>query len=90
MNPALCKGDGLCCAKCPTDAIVLKHFTNEEIFNQIDAALSDSWSHPCDPAACAKATGEKAGNGKTGKAKTGKKKTGKQSKKPEVSMGAGT
>jgi heterodisulfide reductase subunit A len=44
VNPALCKGDGLCCAKCPTDAIVLKHFTNEEVFNQIDAALSESWS----------------------------------------------
>jgi heterodisulfide reductase subunit A2 len=44
VNPALCKGDGLCCAKCPTDAVVLMHFTNEEVFNQIDAALSDSWS----------------------------------------------
>ena len=42
VNPVLCKGDGLCCAKCPTDAIVLKHFTDEEVFNQIDAALSDS------------------------------------------------
>jgi heterodisulfide reductase subunit A len=44
VNPALCKGDGLCCAKCPTDAIVLKHFTNGEILNQIDAALSDVMS----------------------------------------------
>jgi heterodisulfide reductase subunit A len=44
VNPVLCKGDGLCCAKCPTDAIVLKHFTNDEIFNQIDAALSEEWS----------------------------------------------
>ena len=43
VNPALCKGDGLCCTKCPTDAIVLRHFTNEEVFNQIDAALSESW-----------------------------------------------
>jgi heterodisulfide reductase subunit A len=42
--PALCKGDGLCCSKCPTDAIVLRHFTNEEVFNQIDAALSETWS----------------------------------------------
>jgi heterodisulfide reductase subunit A len=40
VNPILCKGDGLCCAKCPTNAIVLKHFTDEEIFCQIDAALS--------------------------------------------------
>jgi heterodisulfide reductase subunit A len=44
VNPALCKGDGLCCSKCPTDAIVLRHFTNEEVFNQIDAALSETWS----------------------------------------------
>ena len=43
VNPVLCKGDGLCCAKCPTDAIVLKHYTNEEVLDQIDAALSDSW-----------------------------------------------
>ena len=44
VNPALCKGDGLCCSFCPTDAITLSHFTNEEVFNQIDAALSESWS----------------------------------------------
>ena len=44
VNPALCKGDGLCCSNCPTDAIILRHFTNEEVFNQIDAALSESWS----------------------------------------------
>jgi heterodisulfide reductase subunit A len=40
VNPILCKGDGLCCAKCPTNAIVLKHYTDEEVFCQIDAALS--------------------------------------------------
>ena len=44
VNPALCKGDGLCCSKCPTQAIVLRHYTNEEIVNQIDAALSESWN----------------------------------------------
>jgi len=38
VNPVLCKGDGLCNAKCPTEAIQLKHFTNEEIWAQIDAA----------------------------------------------------
>jgi heterodisulfide reductase subunit A len=38
VNPVLCKGDGLCNAKCPTGAIQLKHFTNEEIWAQIDAA----------------------------------------------------
>ncbi|MBD3853231.1 MAG: CoB--CoM heterodisulfide reductase iron-sulfur subunit A family protein [Acidobacteria bacterium] len=40
VNPVLCKGDGLCCAKCPTNAVRLKHFTDEEIYDQIDAALS--------------------------------------------------
>jgi len=38
VNPILCKGDGLCNAKCPTNAIFLKHYTDEEIFCQIDAA----------------------------------------------------
>jgi heterodisulfide reductase subunit A len=37
VNPVLCKGDGLCNAKCPTGAIQLKHFTDEEIWAQIDA-----------------------------------------------------
>ncbi len=38
VNPILCKGDGVCNTKCPTSAIVLRHFTNEEIDAQIDAA----------------------------------------------------
>ena len=38
VNPVLCKGDGLCNTKCPTGAIYLNHYTNEEIFCQIDAA----------------------------------------------------
>ncbi len=41
VNPVLCKGDGLCNAVCPTGAIELKHFTDEEIFSQIDAAISE-------------------------------------------------
>jgi heterodisulfide reductase subunit A2 len=36
----LCKGDGLCNAKCPTGAVSLKHYTNDEVFGQIDAALA--------------------------------------------------
>ncbi|MBN2060449.1 MAG: CoB--CoM heterodisulfide reductase iron-sulfur subunit A family protein [Deltaproteobacteria bacterium] len=40
VNPVLCKGDGLCNSRCPTGAIRLKHFTDDEIFSQIDAALS--------------------------------------------------
>jgi heterodisulfide reductase subunit A len=39
VNPVLCKGDGLCNSKCPTNAIVLKHFTNEELLSQVDAAV---------------------------------------------------
>jgi heterodisulfide reductase subunit A len=41
VNPVICKGDGLCNAKCPTNAISLKHFTDEEILSQIDAAFPD-------------------------------------------------
>jgi heterodisulfide reductase subunit A len=39
VNPVICKGDGLCNVKCPTGAIVLKHFNDEELFSQIDAAV---------------------------------------------------
>jgi heterodisulfide reductase subunit A len=41
VNPVLCKGDGLCNAKCPTGAIYLKHFNDEEILSQIDAAIPE-------------------------------------------------
>ena len=39
VNPVICKGDGLCNAKCPTGAIRLKHFTDQEIMSEIDAAV---------------------------------------------------
>ncbi len=42
VNPVICKGDGLCCTKCPTSAIMLKHFTDDEVFDQIEAALMDA------------------------------------------------
>ncbi len=38
INPVLCKGDGLCNTVCTKSAISLKHYTDEEIFSQIDAA----------------------------------------------------
>jgi heterodisulfide reductase subunit A len=38
VNPVLCKGDGLCTAKCPTSAVALKHFTDQALLSQIDAA----------------------------------------------------
>ncbi len=40
INSVLCKGDGLCNAKCPSGAVFLKHYTNEEVFGQIEAALA--------------------------------------------------
>jgi heterodisulfide reductase subunit A len=40
VNAVLCKGDGLCNAKCPTGAISLKHYTDDEVFRQLDAALA--------------------------------------------------
>ena len=39
VNPVLCKGDGVCSTKCPTSAIFLKHFTDDDLMSQIDAAL---------------------------------------------------
>jgi heterodisulfide reductase subunit A len=42
VTPVLCKGDGLCNAKCPSGAISLKHYTDDEIFSQIDAEVPDS------------------------------------------------
>ena len=39
VNPILCKGDGVCNAKCPTNAIVLKHFTDDALMSQIDATM---------------------------------------------------
>jgi heterodisulfide reductase subunit A len=47
VNPILCKGDGLCNAKCPTQAIKLKHYTDEEIFSQIDASVLDTFNESC-------------------------------------------
>ena len=41
VNPVLCKGDGLCNAKCPTGAIQLSHYTNAEILHQLDAEIPD-------------------------------------------------
>jgi len=38
VNSVLCKGDGLCNTKCPTGAIQLKHYTDEELLSQIIAA----------------------------------------------------
>ena len=39
---ALCKGCGACGAACPTKAITMGHFTNEELFAQIEAVLMET------------------------------------------------
>jgi len=39
INPAMCHGCGTCVADCPSDAITQMHFTDEQIFAQIRAAL---------------------------------------------------
>ncbi|MCG7853744.1 MAG: 4Fe-4S binding protein, partial [Methanosarcinaceae archaeon] len=41
VNPVLCKGDGLCNTKCPTKAITLKHYTDEELLAEIDAVVPE-------------------------------------------------
>ncbi len=41
VNPVLCKGDGLCNAICPTMAIQLKHFTDEQIINELDSLFEE-------------------------------------------------
>ena len=41
MNPILCKGDGLCNTKCPSGAIQLKHYEDEQVIAQIDAAVEE-------------------------------------------------
>ncbi|ABC78915.1 heterodisulfide reductase, subunit A [Syntrophus aciditrophicus SB] len=41
VNPVLCKGDGVCNTVCPTSAVSLKHFTDEEILNQVEAAVQE-------------------------------------------------
>lgn len=41
INPAKCHGCGTCVADCPFDAITQMHFTDEQIFSQIRAALAE-------------------------------------------------
>jgi heterodisulfide reductase subunit A2 len=46
VNPVLCKGDGVCNTVCPTSAIVLKHFTDDELLGAIDAAFQEEVLRP--------------------------------------------
>ena len=40
VNEALCKGCGTCVAACPAGAIMARHFTDEQIYAQIEGMLS--------------------------------------------------
>jgi heterodisulfide reductase subunit A len=40
INPALCKACGTCVAACPTGAIRARHFTDEQIYAQIEGILA--------------------------------------------------
>ncbi len=42
LTKALCKGCGTCAADCPKGAIEMKHFTDEQVMSQIDAALEEN------------------------------------------------
>jgi heterodisulfide reductase subunit A len=39
VNEALCKGCGTCAALCPTGAIDLRHFKDEQIGSMLEALL---------------------------------------------------
>jgi heterodisulfide reductase subunit A len=38
---ALCKGCGLCAADCPTESISIVHYSDEQVFAQVEAALEN-------------------------------------------------
>ncbi len=40
VNEALCKGCGACAASCPSGAITVKHFTDRQVFAQIEGILA--------------------------------------------------
>lgn len=42
ITEAACQGCGTCAAECPADAITMRHFTDEQILAQIDAALESN------------------------------------------------
>ena len=50
VNAALCKGCGTCASACPAGAITASHFTDEQIFAEIQGALWDTgYGQPAGP-----------------------------------------
>jgi len=41
INDVLCKGCGTCAAACPSAAIIARHFTDEQLFSEIEGVLYD-------------------------------------------------
>jgi heterodisulfide reductase subunit A len=41
INDVLCKGCGTCAAACPSSAILARHFTDEQLFSEIEGVLYD-------------------------------------------------
>jgi len=46
VNEILCKGCGTCASACPTGAIRTRHFTDEQILNQIEGLLAATKNKP--------------------------------------------
>ena len=46
VQSALCKACGTCVAACPCGAITARHFTDEQILEQIEGVLAWSSSQP--------------------------------------------
>jgi len=41
VNTAACAGCGTCAAECPFDAIIMNHYTDEQILDQVDSMLEE-------------------------------------------------
>jgi heterodisulfide reductase subunit A len=40
INEAMCKGCGTCVARCPVDAIAMRHFTDAQVEGELAALLA--------------------------------------------------
>lgn len=47
VNGAVCKGCGSCAAHCPSGAAKVRHFTDRQIFNEIDGLLAEARAFAC-------------------------------------------